>query len=78
VSWGLGAASLRAERDCLLLDLDGTVYRGSAPIADAVETLESLRRRTLFSTANPGPRYDLAIDSGPRPAGPLCRHRGGT
>lgn len=52
MSAGLGAASLADEHDCLLLDLDGTVFRGSVPIAGAVETLESVRHRTLFLTNN--------------------------
>jgi glycerol-1-phosphatase len=52
VSSGLGAASLADEHDCLLLDLDGTVFRGAVPIAGAVETLESVGPRTLFLTNN--------------------------
>ncbi|OBI17450.1 HAD family hydrolase [Mycobacterium sp. E2327] len=52
MSSGLGAATLADEHDCLLLDLDGTVYRGAVPTAGAVETLEGLRVRTLFLTNN--------------------------
>jgi len=43
---------LAAEHDCLLLDLDGTVFRGSEPTAGAVATLASVSARTLFITNN--------------------------
>jgi HAD superfamily hydrolase (TIGR01450 family) len=36
----------------LLLDLDGTVFRGHEPTPGAVETLEVVRSRTLFVTNN--------------------------
>ena len=53
---GLGdrgrVTSLSAQHDCLLLDLDGTVFRGHAPTAGAVETLASTRARALFVTNN--------------------------
>ena len=34
--------------DCLLLDLDGTVFRGQQPTEGSVETLTALHVRTLF------------------------------
>ncbi len=44
--------SLVQQHDCLLLDLDGTVFRGHAPTAGAVETLGSVDSRALFVTNN--------------------------
>ena len=44
--------SLAAQHDCLLLDLDGTLFRGHAPTAGAVQTLASFRARALFVTNN--------------------------
>lgn len=44
--------SLAAQHDCLLLDLDGTVFRGHAPTEGAVETLDTLECRSLFVTNN--------------------------
>ena len=38
--------------DALLLDLDGTLFRGHAPTAGAVQTLASFRARALFVTNN--------------------------
>lgn len=38
--------------DCLLLDLDGTVFRGHEPTPGAVETLGALTARRLFVTNN--------------------------
>jgi HAD superfamily hydrolase (TIGR01450 family) len=38
--------------DCLLLDLDGTVFRGSCPVPGALETLDAIGARTLFLTNN--------------------------
>lgn len=38
--------------DCLLLDLDGTLYRGSQPIDGAIEALANVGTRTLFMTNN--------------------------
>ncbi|MGA1194780.1 MAG: HAD-IIA family hydrolase, partial [Kiritimatiellia bacterium] len=43
---------LAAQHDCLLLDLDGTLFRGHAPTPGAIETLESLDTRALFVTNN--------------------------
>lgn len=44
--------ALASEHDCLLLDLDGTLFRGHAPTAGAVETLDGLVSRSLFVTNN--------------------------
>lgn len=38
--------------DCLLVDLDGTVYRGDEPTVGAVSALAGLAARTLFVTNN--------------------------
>lgn len=45
-------ATLADNHDCLLLDLDGTVFRGHAPTPGAVETLASIECRALFVTNN--------------------------
>lgn len=45
-------ASLASQHDCLLLDLDGTLFRGSRAIPGAVETLSGTACRTLFLTNN--------------------------
>jgi glycerol-1-phosphatase len=45
-------STLVQEHDCLLLDLDGTVFRGHEPTIGAVETLAAVRARTLFVTNN--------------------------
>ncbi|AQT82829.1 HAD family hydrolase [Mycolicibacterium litorale] len=44
--------TLAQQHDCLLLDLDGTVFRGSAPTEGAVGALEAARTRKLFVTNN--------------------------
>jgi len=44
--------TLAQEHDCLLLDLDGTVFRGHEPTTGAVETLAALGSRILFVTNN--------------------------
>jgi len=44
--------ALAQQYDCLLLDLDGTVFRGHAPTAGAVETLAGVECRSLFVTNN--------------------------
>lgn len=46
------ASSLAQQYDCLLLDLDGTVFRGHAPTEGAVETLQNVPCRSLFVTNN--------------------------
>jgi glycerol-1-phosphatase len=38
--------------DCLLLDLDGTLFRGAEPVPGAVETLADTNIRVLFVTNN--------------------------
>lgn len=40
------------QHDCLMFDLDGTVFRGSRPTEGAVEVLAQLRGRALFITNN--------------------------
>ncbi len=45
-------AALVQEHDCLLLDLDGTVFRGHEPTTGAVESLAEVRPRALFVTNN--------------------------
>jgi glycerol 3-phosphatase-2 len=44
--------SLAVQCDCLLLDLDGTLFRGHVPTDGAVETLESFNGRALYVTNN--------------------------
>ena len=44
--------TLVQEHDCLLLDLDGTVFRGHEPTAGAVDTLAAVASRTLYVTNN--------------------------
>lgn len=44
--------SLARQHDCLLLDLDGTVFRGHAPTEGAVESLDAVDSRKLFVTNN--------------------------
>lgn len=44
--------TLAQQHDCLLLDLDGTVFRGQEPTSGAVETLAAVQSRTLYVTNN--------------------------
>ena len=44
--------TLAQEHDCLLLDLDGTVFRGQEPTPGAVDTLAAVTSRTLYVTNN--------------------------
>jgi HAD superfamily hydrolase (TIGR01450 family) len=44
--------TLAQEHDCLLLDLDGTVFRGDEPTPGSVDTLATIEARTLFVTNN--------------------------
>lgn len=44
--------TLAQEHDCLLLDLDGTVFRGHEATPGSVETLAAIEARTLFVTNN--------------------------
>ncbi|MFG1935363.1 HAD-IIA family hydrolase [Mycobacterium sp. NPDC048908] len=45
-------STLAQDHDCLLLDLDGTVFRGHEATPGAVETLKVVRSRILFVTNN--------------------------
>jgi len=45
-------STLAQEHDCLLLDLDGTVFCGHEATPGAVETLAAVRSRVLFVTNN--------------------------
>lgn len=45
-------SSFAQQHDCLLLDLDGTVFRGHEPTPGAVETLAAVQSRVLFVTNN--------------------------
>ena len=47
-----GMKSIATQHDCLLLDLDGTVFRGHAPTEGAVETLDAIAARKFFVTNN--------------------------
>src|ERR1700689_1411905 len=52
---GAGSADvgpLAQEYDCLLLDLDGTVFRGHELTEGAAESLEKVPGRNLFVTNN--------------------------
>jgi glycerol 3-phosphatase-2 len=44
--------TLAQEYDCLLLDLDGTVFRGHVLTEDAVESLDKAQGRKMFITNN--------------------------
>ncbi|OBK18887.1 HAD-IIA family hydrolase [Mycobacterium asiaticum] len=44
--------SIAQQYDCLLLDLDGTVFRGHAPTEGAVESLDAVESRKLYVTNN--------------------------
>ena len=43
---------LAQEYDCLLIDLDGTVFRGAQPTPGAVRSLDEVHARKLFVTNN--------------------------
>ena len=45
-------STLAHDHDCLLLDLDGTVFRGHEATEGAVDTLAVVRARTLYVTNN--------------------------
>ncbi|MDY7000059.1 MAG: HAD-IIA family hydrolase [Actinomycetota bacterium] len=45
-------SALARQHDCLLLDLDGTAFRGHAPTPGAVEALAGVESRILFVTNN--------------------------
>ncbi len=44
--------TIAQDYDCLLLDLDGTVFRGQEPTTGAVDTLATVGARTLYVTNN--------------------------
>lgn len=44
--------TIAQQYDCLLVDLDGTVYRGRRPTEGAVEALDQVQSRTLYVTNN--------------------------
>ncbi|MBO0675841.1 HAD-IIA family hydrolase [Mycolicibacterium sp. S2-37] len=44
--------SLAQQHDCLLLDLDGTVFRGHEPTTGSVESLAAVDARVLYVTNN--------------------------
>lgn len=44
--------TLAQQHDCLLVDLDGTVFRGNSAIDGAVQALDQVESRTLFITNN--------------------------
>jgi glycerol-1-phosphatase len=44
--------SIAQEYDCLLIDLDGTVFRGRQPTDGAVQSLDEVASRKLFVTNN--------------------------
>lgn len=44
--------SIAQQYDCLLIDLDGTVFRGRKPTNGAVESLDAVEGRKLFVTNN--------------------------
>jgi HAD superfamily hydrolase (TIGR01450 family) len=44
--------TIAQEYDCLLIDLDGTVFRGHEPTEGAVDSLDQVDSRTLFVTNN--------------------------
>ncbi|PND58580.1 HAD family hydrolase [Mycobacterium sp. ENV421] len=44
--------TLAQQHDCLLLDLDGTVFRGHEPTEGAIDALEVAQTRKLFVTNN--------------------------
>lgn len=44
--------TLAQQHDCLLLDLDGTVFRGHEPTEGAIAALDAARTRKLFVTNN--------------------------
>jgi glycerol-1-phosphatase len=44
--------TIAQEHDCLLIDLDGTVFRGARPTDGAVQSLSEVRSRKLYVTNN--------------------------
>jgi glycerol-1-phosphatase len=54
--------TLAGQHDCLLLDLDGTLFRGAEPTSGSVETLAAVDVRTLFITNNASRRAAEVAD----------------
>lgn len=54
--------SLAHQHDCLLLDLDGTLFRGHEPTLGAVQTLGAVESRALFVTNNASRSADEVAD----------------
>lgn len=50
-SWG-DMKTLAQQHDCLLIDLDGTVYQGHRPTDGAMESLDKVGSRKLYTTNN--------------------------
>jgi glycerol-1-phosphatase len=44
--------TIAEQYDCLLIDLDGTVFRGASPTSGAVQSLDEVRSRKLYVTNN--------------------------
>jgi glycerol-1-phosphatase len=44
--------TLASQHDCLLLDLDGTLFRGAEPTVGAIDTLAAIDARILYITNN--------------------------
>ncbi|MGZ4510050.1 MAG: HAD hydrolase-like protein [Mycobacterium sp.] len=44
--------TIAQQYDCLLIDLDGTVFRGAQPTTGAVQSLDEVRSRKLYVTNN--------------------------
>lgn len=54
--------TLAQQHDCLLLDLDGTVFRGHEPTEGAIDALDRADTRTLFVTNNASRAADEVAD----------------
>lgn len=54
--------SLAHQHDCLLLDLDGTLFRGHEPTVGAVQTLGAVGSHALFVTNNASRSADEVAD----------------
>lgn len=54
--------TLVQHHDCLLLDLDGTVFRGQQPTVGALDTLAAIDARVLFVTNNASRTPDEVAD----------------
>ncbi|CAM2736309.1 HAD family hydrolase [Mycobacterium intermedium] len=54
--------TIAQQYDCLLIDLDGTVFRGRRPTDGAVEVLDEVQSRKLFVTNNASRSADEVAD----------------